>query len=195
MVALRKKKDDEVELAAVKETEPEAKDEATLTTKDDIETKEGAHRFEMLRREIDRLFDDYGPSNWRLPFRRDHSPEVAGPRREHFPLRPAIDMVETTDGYRLTVELPGMSEKDVEIKLSNHHLTIRGEKTELHEEEGRDFFLSERSYGAFHRAFRLPDGVNEGRIDATMANGVLTVTVPKTAEAKKGEKTIKVKAV
>lgn len=181
-------------LTPATETEPETSPGAQAAETPETAGKEGAHRFEMLRREVDRLFDEFGPSNWRLPFRRGLSFELPGPRREHFPHTPAIDMVETPDGYTLTVEVPGLTEKDVEVKMSGHHLSIRGEKTEEKVEETDTYYMSERSYGSFHRSFRLPEGADESGITAEMAKGVLKVIVPKTADAKKGEKTIKIKA-
>jgi HSP20 family protein len=73
-------------------------------------------------------------------------------------------------------------------------LTIKGEKQEQKEEKKKDYFLSERRYGSFERSFRLPDGVDANKIAATIKKGVLTVTLPKTAEAQKPEKKIEVKA-
>ena len=88
----------------------------------------------------------------------------------------------------------GSGDKNVEIKLSNHTLTIKGEKSEGKEDKRKDYYLSERRYGSFQRSFQLPEGVEADRIDANFAKGVLTVKLPKTAEAKKAEKTIAVKA-
>ena len=91
-------------------------------------------------------------------------------------------------------ELPGLDEKNVEIKLSNHTLTIKGEKKEEKEEKDKDYYLSERRYGSFQRSFQVPEGVDTGKIDASFSKGVLTVKLPKTAEAQKAEKKITVKA-
>ncbi|TIX36045.1 MAG: Hsp20 family protein, partial [Mesorhizobium sp.] len=73
-------------------------------------------------------------------------------------------------------------------------LTIKGEKKEEKEEKDNDYYLSERRYGSFQRSFQLPEGVDADKIDATFAKGVLTVKLPKTAEAQKAEKKITVKA-
>ena len=105
-----------------------------------------------------------------------------------------MDLVEKATEYEITAELPGINEKNVEIKLSNHMLTIKGEKSEENEEKEKDYFLSERRYGSFQRSFQLPEGVEVDKIDATFAKGVLTVKVPKTADARKAEKKISVKA-
>lgn len=150
-------------------------------------------RIDALRREVDRLFDMFHPSDWRLPLIGSTGFEVRPPRWAEWQIAPAINMVETPEGFAITAELPGMAESDVEIKASNGNLTIRGEKSEETEEKEADYHLSERRFGRFQRTFRLPDGVDAAKIDAKMVNGVLTVTLPKTAEAKKAERKIAVK--
>ena len=85
-----------------------------------------------------------------------------------------------------------MNEKDVEVSLSGTTLTIKGEKKQEREEKDKGYYLSERSYGSFQRAFTLPEGADGEKIAASFANGVLTVTVPKTAQA--APKKIEVKA-
>ena len=149
--------------------------------------------FENLRREIDRLFDDFHPFDWRLPSK-VLGVEVPRISRAEWQVAPAIDLVEKDDAYEITAELPGLDEKNVEIKLSNHTLTIKGEKSEEKEDRQKDYYLSERRYGSFQRSFQLPEGVDADKIDANFAKGVLTVKLPKTAEAKKAEKKIAVKA-
>lgn len=151
--------------------------------------------FESLRREIDRLFDDFHPFGWRLPV----SPsafdfKLPRPSGAGWPVVPAFDLAEKEKEYEITAELPGLDEKDVEIRLSNHSLTIKGEKKEEREEKQKDYYLSERRYGSFYRSFQLPEGVDADKIDATFAKGVLTVKLPKTAEARKAEKKISIKA-
>jgi HSP20 family protein len=91
------------------------------------------------------------------------------------------------------VELPGLDEKDVEVKLANGSLTVKGEKKEDKEEREKDYYFSERRYGSFVRSFPLPEGVNADKIEASFAKGVLTIKLPKTAEAQ-AEKKIAVKA-
>ncbi|WP_425482712.1 Hsp20/alpha crystallin family protein [Chelativorans xinjiangense] len=109
-------------------------------------------------------------------------------------IAPAMDLAEKDNAYEISAELPGLDEKNIEIKLSNGTLTIKGEKTEEKEEREKEYYLSERRYGSFHRSFRVPEGVDTDKIDARFAKGVLTVTLPKSAEAKKNEKKISVKA-
>lgn len=146
-----------------------------------------------LRQEIDRLFDDFHPASWRLPFGRGMSAGDIASRFE-WPVAPAVDMTEKDGKYEITAELPGMDEKNVEVKVANGVLTIKGEKTEEKQEEKKDYHLSERRYGAFQRSFRLPDGVNADKIEANFAKGLLTVTLPKSPEAVKNEKKIDIKA-
>ncbi|KAB2797262.1 MULTISPECIES: Hsp20/alpha crystallin family protein [Brucella] len=148
--------------------------------------------FENLRREIDRLFDDFRPFDWRLPSK-VLGFEVPRISRAEWQIAPAIDLVEKDDAYEITAELPGLDEKNVEIKLSNHTLTIKGEKSERKEDKQKDYHLSERRYGSFQRSFLLPDGVDNDKIDAYFAKGLLTVKLPKTVEAKRAEKKIAVK--
>lgn len=156
-------------------------------------TESGWTPFESLRREIDRLFDDFRPFGWRLPSRPGLDLDIPATLRG-WSVNPAFDLVEKKDEYEITAELPGIEEKDVEIKLSNQTLTIKGQKTESREEKDNDRYLSERRYGSFQRSFHVPEGVDVDKIDASFAKGVLTVKMPKTVEAQKAEKTIAVKA-
>jgi HSP20 family protein len=156
--------------------------------------EEAVSHFDTLRREIDRLFDDFRPMGWRLPFRRPSAFELTWPHPEGWQVAPAIDMVEKDDAFEITAELPGLDEKNVEIKLSNGVLTIKGEKKDEKEEREKEYYLSERRYGSFQRTFRVPDAVEVEKIDASFRKGVLTVTLPKSPTAKQSEKQINVKA-
>ncbi|WP_371367603.1 Hsp20/alpha crystallin family protein [Pseudomonas sp. QL9] len=151
------------------------------------------HPFDNLRRQIDSLFDDFGRAPLRLPF--GHSAFDVEPfwHREPFRHMPAVDLSEHAEEYQLSAELPGMDEKDIEIKLSNGNLVIKGEKKEQKEEKRKDYFLSERRYGSFERVFRLPKEVDADKINAQFAKGVLQVHLPKRPEAVHPEKVIPVK--
>jgi len=151
--------------------------------------------FDSLRQEIDRLFDEFRPFNWRFPFARP-SPafEPSWPRFESWQAAPAMDLAETDGEYEITAELPGMDEKNIDIKLSNGMLTIKGEKSEEKEEKDKEYYLSERRYGSFQRSFQMPEGIDADKIAGSFAKGVLTVKLPKTAEAKKSAKKIEIKA-
>ena len=148
--------------------------------------------FENLRREVDRLFDDFHPFSWRGSLSRALR-DIDLPSIE-WPVAPAVDLTEKDGQYEITAELPGMDEKNVEVKVANGTLTIRGEKTEETQEEKKDYHVSERRYGSFQRAFRIPEGVDDDKIEASFSKGLLTVKLPKTAEAVKNEKKIEIKA-
>ena len=150
---------------------------------------------ESLRQEIDQLFDDFGIGTWRSPFRSsffDMDPFRRA--KAAFSGMPAVDVTETEKGYKVTAELPGMDEKNIEVKIANGMLTIKGEKQEEKEEEKQDYYVRERSFGSFERTFQVPEGVDLDKVDARFNKGVLTVSLPKTAEAQKAEKKITVKA-
>jgi HSP20 family protein len=150
--------------------------------------------FEALRREVDRLFDDFRPGAWRLPFGRPSAFEMSWPPSDVFRVAPAMDLVEKDGGYEITAELPGMDEKNIEVKLSDNTVTIRGEKTEEKDEQKQDYRLSERRHGSFVRTFTLPDSVNADKISATYGKGVLKLVMPKTDSAKGKQRKIEVKA-
>lgn len=156
--------------------------------------KAGWAPFGSLHREIDRLFDNFHP----LSLRRSARPSMFDldfdwPRQESWSFAPAMDLVEKGKGFEISAELPGLEEKDIEIKVSNGTLVIRGEKSEEKEERDKEYYLSERRYGSFQRAFQMPAGIDTDKIEAKFAKGVLTVSLPKTAEARKQEKKISVK--
>ncbi len=108
-------------------------------------------------------------------------------------ISPRVDISESKSGYKLTAELPGLNEKDIDISVTGRMLSIRGEKREERDVDEKDYHLSERSYGAFRRSFTLPEGVDAEKIDASFDKGVLTVTLPKSAEAKSKQRKISVK--
>lgn len=147
--------------------------------------------FEALRKEIDRVFEDFGDGFWRQPFRSLAALEHAWPSKL---AATPVDVSETDKAYEITAELPGMDEKNIEVSVANGGLTIKGEKKDEKEEKKKDYYVSERRYGSFERYFTLPDSVDAAKIEATFKNGVLKVTLPKTAEAQKPAKKIDVKA-
>jgi len=106
---------------------------------------------------------------------------------------PAVDVTEDDKVYKIAAELPGMDEKDIEVTVNGDMLTIKGEKRQEKEEKGKNTYVCERSYGSFQRAFSLPDGVDRNKISADFSKGVLTITLPKSAEAQKQQKKVDVK--
>jgi HSP20 family protein len=150
--------------------------------------------FESLRREVDRLFEDFQLGSWRSPFGRslfDVQPFWRG--EVGWGKAPAVDVVEKEKAYEITAELPGMDESNIDVKFSDGTLTIKGEKRDEKEEKKKDYYLSERRYGSFQRSFGVPDGVDADKIEANFKNGVLTVTLPKTEQAQRSEKKIAIK--
>ena len=148
-----------------------------------------------LRDEIDRFFQNVDRGFWGVPLTRPLLDiEPLFPRKAVVDLLPAVDVAENDKQYEITAELPGMDEKDIEVKLSNGMLTIKGEKNEEKEEREKGYYLSERRYGSFQRSFQVPDGVDADNIEASVKKGVLTVTLPKTPEAQKAEKKIAIKS-
>ena len=105
---------------------------------------------------------------------------------------PAVDVKETDAEYAMEVELPGLTEKDVEVKLDNNLLTISSSKSEKKEEKKNGYILRERRASRFSRSFVLPETVDREKIGAEFKNGVLHLTFPKVPAAK--PKTIEVKA-
>ena len=150
---------------------------------------------ETLRREIDRLFDNFHHASWHLPISRTQfGTEPFWRRGLGGNDLPAVDIVEKEKAYEITAELPGLDEKNIELKISNGVLTIKGEKQEEKETQKKDYYLHERSYGSFQRSFSVPDGVDVEKADARFKKGVLSVTMPKTPEAQKKEKKIPISA-
>ncbi len=163
------------------------------STKPASATSTALRPLESLRRQVDRLFEDFD-RGWHLPFSRSSFDIEPFWRRElSFSGMPAVDIIEKDNAFEITAELPGMDETNIQIKLSNGALTIKGEKTDEREEKKKDYHLSERHYGSFQRTFGLPDGVDPEKIEAHFSKGVLTLTLPKKPEAQKPEKTIAIK--
>ena len=125
--------------------------------------------FVSFRREMDRLFDDV--------FRDFGAPGLFG-RGAGWP---HIEVSSNEQEVRVSAELPGMREQDVELTIDDGTLCIRGEKTS--ETEDRERGYSERSFGRFERRIVLPDGVREEEANARFENGLLTVTLPRSPEA------------
>lgn len=131
--------------------------------------------FGSLQREIDRLFEDFTPS--------------FAAARGLADVKCKMDLAETPQGLELTVELPGMDEKDVEVSVSDGVLTVRGEKKFESEKKDKTYHFVERGYGSFSRSVELPASVNAEDIKADMSKGVLKVTIstPAKPEAQKIE--------
>lgn len=124
-----------------------------------------------LREEVDRLFDDY--------FRGSGFGSLSRLRGDWEAFDPQVDAVESDDDVRVSVELPGMNEKDIDVTLSRDVLTVSGHKRQEEREERRNYYRAERSYGSFSRSIPLPCAVDPDRVDAVFRKGVLTITLTK----------------
>jgi HSP20 family protein len=149
--------------------------------------------WQSFRGEMDRLFDRFGSGFGFPSLRRMFDIEPAWRSSFSFST-PAIDMNEDEKAYKISAELPGMDPKDIEVSMSGDTLVLRGEKRQEKEEKDKNYHFSERSYGSFQRAFELPASVDRDRVAADFAKGVLTITLPKRAEAQKPIKKIQVKS-
>lgn len=141
--------------------------------------------FDAFQQEMNRLFDDFFKGFGLRP-----SPEAAGALG---PFAPQVDMTEDDKSIKVTAELPGIDEKDIDINLSRDALTIKGEKREEKEQKGEQSYYAERSYGSFTRVIPLPSEVNPDKAEANFSKGVLIVTMPKMHEEKKEQKKIEIK--
>jgi HSP20 family protein len=97
---------------------------------------------------------------------------------------PAFEVKETTDSFIVKADLPGVAESDVDINVHNNVLTVTGVRQAEERKEGESYTLYERQFGSFSRSFSLPDMADGDRIEANLANGVLTLSIGKKAEAK-----------
>ncbi len=92
---------------------------------------------------------------------------------------PAFDISENEKEYIVSAELPGIDEKNLDVTISGGMLSVKGEKKQEKEEKGETYHRIERTYGSFHRSFRIPDAVQEDKVDATYKNGILKLVIPK----------------
>jgi HSP20 family protein len=143
-----------------------------------MERGSGGDPFMSLHRELNRLFDGV--------FRGSLGATSGG--SQGGAMVPHIDVSETEKEVRVCAELPGVSEKDVDVTLDQDVLTIRAEKRFERENEKENYHVSERSFGTFQRMLRLPFAVDPGQVKANFENGVLTVTLPKGNEQQRSRR-------
>jgi HSP20 family protein len=134
----------------------------------------GTDPFLTLHREMNRLFDDV--------FRGVGMPTAGAVAEGATTMTPRIDVSEDDREIRVCAELPGVTEKDIDVTLQDDILTIRGERKAEQEDRQRNYYVMERAYGSFMRSLRLPFVAQPDQIQASFENGVLTVTIPKTAQ-------------
>ena len=149
------------------------------------------HPLVELHREMDRLFEDFARSfSMTLPNRLFDMPGVT---HSSF-LRPKLDIAESENQYKITIELPGVTEKDVRVELVGDTLRISGEKRQENEEKDRNYHRIERTYGSFERVLNLPEDADTEHIAATFKNGLMRVTIPRRATVSQPAKQIEVRA-
>lgn len=132
--------------------------------------------FEALRRDIDDLFSDFfsGPLMQRFDV----------PLAEGGVIAPRVDVSETSKKFDVVAELPGVDQKDIDLAIADGILTIKAEKKSEKEEKGKTWHRVERSYGNYQRSLSLPASADPDKVKASFDKGVLTISVPKKAEAK-----------
>lgn len=142
-----------------------------------VESDEGFHPLSSLRTEVEHVFGRLAEG-----FR-----NLRGDKT-----KPSADASESGRGYDISIELPGMDAGDIDLKVEGDVLVVSGEKRDEREEQDRNFYLVERSYGAFRRAFRLPEDVDKERISAEFARGVLNISMPRSADAERDVRRIQI---
>lgn len=150
------------------------------------EQRDDDHPFYALQRQMNSLFDDFftgfGPGQ-RLP-------AIDGIGA----FSPPIDVKESDKDYTIRAELPGVEEKDIEVTVTGDGVTIKGEKKEEKEDKGKNYYYMERSYGSFNRVIPLATETQADKAQASFINGVLNITIPKSAKAKAKETKVSIKA-
>ncbi len=142
------------------------------------------HPFQALQAEMNRVFDNFTHGFPTFGTDRSDTGEIV--------LNPRIDVSESDDEIQVSVELPGVDEKGVDVTLADDVLYINGEKKAEKETKKKDYRLVERSYGMFQRAIPVPSGLNPDDVKASFKKGVLTVTLTKSPELKKRTRKIPV---
>jgi HSP20 family protein len=107
-------------------------------------------------------------------------------------LAPAAEASSGEDAYRITMELPGVAEGDINLTVENGVVAVKGEKKTQREETGDTWYFSERQYGAFQRSFRVPADADDSGVSADLKDGVLTITIPRKKPSDKGGKRVKI---
>jgi HSP20 family protein len=145
--------------------------------------REYEHPFAMLHHDMDTLFDDFFRGSDMEPFFRNHTTAFS----------PKVDISESDEEIRVSAELPGINEKDIDVTLNHDSMTIKGEKKEEKEDKGKDYYRMERSYGSFCRTIPLPVEIETDKVKASYKKGILTVHIPKSKKAIEEKKRIEVK--
>lgn len=135
---------------------------------------------ERMYEEMDRFLGDYGSA---FPFSRARN-------NGHGVMTTRLDLSETEDAIEVTLDVPGIAEKDIDLRLSDNTLFVQGKRSHEAEEKGKNYHRVERSFGTFHRRIPLPTEIDPDDVRAKLTAGVLTVTLPKTHRARAQDKRI-----
>jgi HSP20 family protein len=141
--------------------------------------------FFSLQQDMNRVFDNF--------FRAFEGAALSPFAETSSMYQPQVDVTESAKDLRVSIELPGLDEKDLDVSISSDSLTIKGEKREVREENTNGYHRMERHYGAFHRTIPFPCGVDKDKAEATFKRGVLTVVLPKNKEGQQEIRKITIK--
>ncbi|MGD8326173.1 MAG: Hsp20/alpha crystallin family protein [Sphingomonadales bacterium] len=145
------------------------------------------HPFDTFQQEMDRWFDRHMPERFSAPFFRV-SGENGGNGFAH------MDVSESDKSIDVTLDVPGLTEKDLEVAIYGDQLIITGERKTESEKKDKNFHRIERAFGHFERRFLLPCEIDEGKIKANVTKGVLQISLPKSAKAKADRHKIKIES-
>ena len=163
------------------EKKAESKGQVTKTTRPS-HWLWGGDPFSRMRSEMDELFSQY------------FAPLTRGESAMAVPFPAHLDMSETDSDLIVKFDLPGMEEKDIEVTLDEGALVVTGEREQTSEEKKENYHRMERSFGSFRRVVPLPCEVKDDKIEADLAQGVLTITLPKAAASKSKARKIAIKS-
>ncbi len=146
------------------------------------------NRFERsltsFQREMNHLFENFfGDASW-PSWPQSWSKEISFP---------AVDIIENDKDFKVQAEIPGMNPEDIDVSVTEGFLTLKGERKEEKEEKGENYLRQETSYGSFSRTIALPETADSDRAEASFKNGILTISVPKTAAALQKPKKLQIK--
>lgn len=151
-----------------------------------VTQREGEYSLYSLQKEMNQLFHDF--------FREGDFSALAFSEDSFGDFSPRLDMHDSEKEFTVTVELPGMEEKDIQLKLAGDILTLSGEKHNEKVDDAKGHYKMERVYGSFSRSLLLPAEVQIEKCTASFKNGVLKVVLPKTRESEKTSKNIAITA-
>ncbi len=147
------------------------------------------HPILQLHHEMDRLFANTFRGVGLSPFNTDFFTPLTSAGF----LKPQVDIAATDNEYTITVEVPGVSEKDVSIEIADNNMIIRGEKKQEKEEKDKNYYRIERSYGSFQRLLSMPEDADQDNIKAKFKSGVLTIKMPRKDMPKTNVKRVEIK--